>query len=134
MRVSAPPNSFSAGPSQGIVNLKMEPWPACDSTQILPPQCSTIFLQMARPIPLPGILGPGVQALEDDKNFSAVLRRNADPVIAHAEQPLLARFLGLHGDHRRFFPAKLDRVSDQILEDLRHLRAVRPNRRQRPHA
>ena len=38
----------------GQVNLKIEPWPDWASTQIFPPQCSMIFLQMARPIPLPG--------------------------------------------------------------------------------
>jgi hypothetical protein len=101
------------------VNLKTEPWseprPARASTQIFPPLCSTIFLQIARPIPLPGY---SVRAwrLEDYKNILRVFRRNADPVIAHAEQPLLARFLGLHGNRRRFFPAKLDRVPDQILD------------------
>jgi len=62
------------------------------------------------------VFGPGVEALEDDKNILRVFRRNADPVTAHAEQPLLARFLGLHGNRWRFFPAKLDRVPDQILD------------------
>jgi hypothetical protein len=61
------------------------------------------------------VFGPGVEALEDDKHILRVFRRNADPVIAHAEQPLLARFLGLHGNRRRF-PAKLERVPDQILD------------------
>src|SRR5580658_2763566 len=49
----SPPKPFSAGASLGKVNLKVEPCPASDSTQIFPPQCSTIFLQMANPIPLP---------------------------------------------------------------------------------
>src|SRR6266404_4314289 len=44
------------------------------------------------------VFGPGVQALEDNKNIFCVLRRNPDPVIAHAEQPLLARFLGFYGN------------------------------------
>src|ERR1700675_3995940 len=39
------------------------------------------------------IFGPAVQALEDNKNIFRVLRRNADPLIAHAEQPMLTGFL-----------------------------------------
>ena len=37
----------------GIVNLKVLPAPDVDSTQILPPCNPTIFLQCARPIPVP---------------------------------------------------------------------------------
>jgi hypothetical protein len=47
------------------------------------------------------VFGPGVEALEDDNNILRVFRCNADPVVAHAEQLLLARFLGLHGNRRR---------------------------------
>ena len=52
--ISSPLVSFFAGASQGNVNLKVEPWPGSDSTHIFPPQRSTIFLQIARPMPLPG--------------------------------------------------------------------------------
>src|ERR1035441_490038 len=38
----------------GTVNLKVAPRPASDSTQIRPPLRSTIFLQSARPMPVPG--------------------------------------------------------------------------------
>src|SRR5271154_1633504 len=34
-------------------NLKVEPCPGFDSTEMLPPWRSTIFLQMASPIPVP---------------------------------------------------------------------------------
>src|ERR1700730_13436295 len=37
----------------GRAKWKVEPFPGCDSTQILPPSRSTIFLQMANPIPVP---------------------------------------------------------------------------------
>ena len=37
----------------GRVNLKVDPCPGWDSTQIRPPFCSRIFLQTARPMPLP---------------------------------------------------------------------------------
>src|SRR5439155_10798061 len=39
---------------RGRVNLKVEPPPSCDVTHILPPFCSMILRQMAKPIPLPG--------------------------------------------------------------------------------
>ena len=76
------------------------------------------------------IFGPGMQPLKHNKNIFRMLRRNPDPVIAHAEQPLGPRVLGLHGNRRRFFSAKLDRVANQILENLDYLRPVRPHRRQ----
>src|SRR5712691_10442974 len=38
----------------GIVKKKAEPRPGSDSTQIRPPCLSTIFLQTARPMPVPG--------------------------------------------------------------------------------
>src|SRR5713226_1198098 len=41
-------------PIAGSVNLNVDPCPGSDSTQIRPPCCSTIFLQMANPIPVPG--------------------------------------------------------------------------------
>src|SRR5215813_1603544 len=37
-----------------IVNKNVAPWPHCDSTQIRPPWRSTIFLQIANPMPVPG--------------------------------------------------------------------------------
>src|ERR1700730_7401035 len=37
----------------GRVKQKVEPFSGCDSTQILPPSLSTIFLQMDNPIPVP---------------------------------------------------------------------------------
>src|SRR6516165_9935856 len=37
----------------GSVNVKVEPWPGCDSTQILPPCISMIRLEMASPKPVP---------------------------------------------------------------------------------
>jgi hypothetical protein len=38
----------------GREKKKVEPFPGSDSTQMRPPWRSTIFLQMARPIPVPG--------------------------------------------------------------------------------
>ena len=111
------------------MNLKVEPYPACDSTQILPPLCSMIFLQMARPMPLPGYSVRACRRWKATKIVFRVLRRNSDSVIADAEPPALVRLFSLHGNQRRIFPAELDGVPDQILENLRHLRAVRPDDR-----
>jgi hypothetical protein len=36
------------------VKWKVDPRPGCDSTQMRPPWNSTIFLQMANPMPEPG--------------------------------------------------------------------------------
>src|ERR1700690_407593 len=47
-------NRFHQFPSaSGRAKQKAEPFSGCDSTQILPPSRSTIFLQMANPIPVP---------------------------------------------------------------------------------
>ncbi len=41
-------------PASGNVKRNVVPSPSFDSTQILPPWRSTIFLQIARPMPVPG--------------------------------------------------------------------------------
>jgi hypothetical protein len=41
-----------------IVKQKADPAPGSDSTQIVPPDSSMIFLQIARPKPAPGVSGP----------------------------------------------------------------------------
>src|ERR1035441_10298598 len=38
----------------GIAKKKVEPWPGWDSIQIVPPWRSTILLQIASPMPVPG--------------------------------------------------------------------------------
>ena len=40
--------------SAGIENQNVAPWPGWDSTQMVPPCRSTIFLQIASPMPVPG--------------------------------------------------------------------------------
>ena len=50
--------SFLCRHAAGSVNRNVAPWPSCDSTQIEPPYPSTIFWQIARPIPVPGYLFP----------------------------------------------------------------------------
>src|SRR5262249_28837185 len=40
----------------GSVKVKVEPWPGCDSTQILPPCISMMRFDMASPKPVPPFL------------------------------------------------------------------------------
>ncbi len=40
----------------GSVNEKVDPWPTCDSTQILPPCISTMRFEIASPRPVPPFL------------------------------------------------------------------------------
>src|SRR5262245_47189326 len=40
----------------GSENVKVEPWPGCDSTQILPPCISMMRFDMASPKPVPPFL------------------------------------------------------------------------------
>jgi len=40
----------------GRVNAKVDPWPGCDSTQILPPCISMMRFDMASPRPVPPFL------------------------------------------------------------------------------
>src|SRR4029077_14274592 len=68
-----------------------------------------------------------VQTLEDHENVFRELGCDSDSVIAHAEQPVLTGLLRLHRNLRRLFPAELDGVPNQILEDLRHLRTIGPD-------
>src|ERR1700730_10917307 len=52
-------NAHRAGPAQsGIVRLKIEPPPGAGSCHNSPPSRSTILLDRARPIPVPGYVAP----------------------------------------------------------------------------
>ncbi len=52
--VSYPPLAFMVFLSPSArAKRKVEPCPGCDSTEMLPPWRSTIFLQMASPMPVP---------------------------------------------------------------------------------
>ena len=112
------------------MKLKVAPCPGSDSTQIRPPWRSTILLQIARPMPVPGYCLSGVQALEDQEDAILVLRVDADAVVAHGEQPMVSLPAGVHVDLRRRFAAELQRVADEVLEQLGQLRRVGPDGRQ----
>ncbi len=69
---------------------KFAPSPGWLSTQSWPPWRSTIFLQMASPMPVPAITLLAVQALEDHEDAVKVLRVDPDPVVAEGETPEIA--------------------------------------------
>src|ERR1700690_910087 len=71
-----------------------------------------------------------MQPLKDNKNMFCLFGHNPDTVIAHTEQPFRGSVLGPHRYHRWFFSAELDRVPNQILENLRQVRALPPDHRQ----
>src|SRR3990172_2597332 len=71
------------------------------------------------------VLGARVQPPEDDEDPFPVLRVDADPVVAHREEPLLlARQAGDVDRGSLVGPAELDGVSDEILEHLREAGGV----------
>ena len=79
------------------------------------------LLADGKPNAIARILGASVQPLEDDKNIVDVFGRYADAVVAYAEKPMRVALLGLHGNFGRLAAAELDRVPNQILQELRDL-------------
>src|SRR5262249_52747798 len=71
--------------------------------------------------PGPGVAVPRVQALEDDEDPLRVPHLEADAVVSYRDDPLLAFAVRLDPDVRRILPAELDRVRDQVLEELADL-------------
>src|SRR3954453_13534431 len=69
----------------------------------------------------------GVQPLEDHEDPPRVARVEPDPVIADREHPLLALASGGEVDVGRALAPELDRVADQVLEELADLGAVAPH-------
>ncbi len=65
-----------------------------------PPWRSTTFLQMAKPMPVPGYCSRRVQALEDQEDAVGELRIDADAVVADREQPAVRLPLGGDVDFR----------------------------------
>ena len=90
---------------------KALPWPDCDSTNPAPVPLHHLLADR-QPHPPAGVLVPPVQPLEDLEDPLPVLRRDADAVVAHREDPLLTGPLGSDVDARRAV-AELQRVADQ---------------------
>ncbi len=82
-----------------------------------------------QPHPRAGVLVPPVQPLEDLEDPLPVLGRDADAIVAHREDPLLTGPLGRDVDARRAV-AELQRVADQVLEELDELDRVGEHRGQ----
>src|SRR5882762_472430 len=65
-----------------------------------------------------------IQTLKNDENQVLVFRRNPNAVIGYRKLPHSAlRFCG-DPDGRRFLGAKFESVTNQVLEELQHLRSV----------
>ncbi len=109
----------------------MEPVPGTDSTQILPPWCSTTFLQIARPIPVPAVLSSVVQPLKDRKYAFEIFRLYADAVVTNRKDPIVCHWLGSNMNVRRPVPTKFDGIADKVLEQLHQLDVITHHHRQR---
>jgi len=59
-----------------------------------------------------------VQALKNDKDPVLILGQNADAIVAHSDHPFFALSFRGNSDGARLFPAKLDSVANQVLEEL----------------
>src|ERR1700681_3392225 len=71
-----------------------------------------------------------VQPLEDSENPVVILRRDADAVVSDRKKPVLPFLLGRHVYVQRSLAAILDRVADQVLEELDQGAALQPDVRQ----
>jgi hypothetical protein len=72
-----------------------------------------------------------VQPLKDLKDATGMLRVNADAVILDREDPRASVLLSRDVDARGLIPAKLEGIADQVLEELKQLRALHHHSRQR---
>jgi hypothetical protein len=78
-----------------------------------------------------GIFLPAVKPLKDDEDALGVLRGNADAVVSYGERPPIAASAGREVNAGWFIAPELDRVSDQVLEQLSELGAVGHHHRER---
>jgi hypothetical protein len=71
----------------------------------------------------------GMEALKDDEDALRILRRNPDPIVPDGKVPGISLARGGEGDLWRRLAAILDRVGNQILEELAELHPVARYRR-----
>src|SRR5207245_1764986 len=101
-----------------FVTFAISPRPTRDSSQIFPPWRSTIFLQIARPIPRSRIVLTRVETLKHLEYTFKILGFNSDSIVLDRKDPVL-RFRA-----RRYFNlgltpvAVLDAIPNQVLEQL----------------
>src|SRR5438132_848988 len=67
----------------------------------------------------PGVLAHRMQALEQHEDALEVLRLDADAVVGDADVPLAGLLHRADMDVRPRRAAELERIADQVLEDLR---------------
>ena len=82
------------------------------------------FLTEGQPDAHAGILGAGVQPLEDTEDSPKVLPIDANAVVANGEAPMLAAALGAHMDAGLQLPAELQAITDEILEKRHQLAGI----------
>src|SRR5438309_1111642 len=71
-----------------------------------------------------------MEPLENAEDLLSVLGLDADSVVPYREEPFAGPPLGIHTDPGRLFrTAVLDRVTDQVLEQLNQAGLVRANGR-----
>ena len=70
------------------------------------------------------VVGPAMEALEDDKDALPVLRVDANPIVPHRKAPRLALPRGRDVHTGRLRPTELEGVAQEILEELGELRGV----------
>src|SRR2546421_2586470 len=88
------------------------------------------LLADGEPQPRARVLVLPMQALEDDEDPLEVLRVDADPVVANAEQPLPLVPHACDSDVWRCGPAELECVRDEVQEQMLELAGVGGDRRQ----
>ena len=104
------------------MNEKALPPPSAGSTQMTPPCASTTRRQTARPIPLP--VGRAAHAREHVEDPRRLVGVDADAVVAHGHDPLVAAAPRGDVDERRLLAAELDRVADEVLQDAAQMARV----------
>ena len=111
---------------------KVEPCPGCDSTEMLPPCRSTIFLQMANPMPVPANSSRLCSRWNMPKILSKYCGSIPSPLSLHREDPFLPAIPGGGDVYLRDSGALvLDGVADEVLKQLNQLHLVRQDGGQR---
>jgi hypothetical protein len=82
---------------------------------------STIFVAIARPMPVPGVLAATVQALKDQEDALDILWLDTDAVVPYPKKPIIPPTFRPNIDEDRFLATELDGVAEQILEELHQL-------------
>src|ERR1039458_8983579 len=88
------------------------------------------FLADGEPDASAGKLFGTVQALEEGENALGVLRLDANAVIAHREDPVVAFQDRGNVYPGRVRPPEFDAIADQVLEELHQLGRIRLDYRQ----